>query len=301
MLNRLRRSALYEGWRSIREHQQVARISHLVNGAPCSAAGSDAEAACAVQPLTSQRRRLSASPNVVVFGANDWEQWGLWPAFQRLGRFSLFDFRAAAHHAQESNPGLRVALGRSFLAQVDAVERKDGPVELVFIYTAGAWVDPAMLAELARRGIWTVAMSLDDKQQLPAGRSGDFEAAQLELARKVDVYWTTWRYGADWSCERPRPRPRRRSGERSPRDVARTSILWLGRACGPRSVSRAGCAHAASTMRDQDGPRPVPFDEMIELIARPGRPPAWAVSARPTASNISKGVTSKCRCAARCT
>jgi hypothetical protein len=276
MLNRLRRSALYEGWRAIRERQQVARISGLVSGAPYAAAGSDVETKTAIEPLRIRRRRVSASPNVVVFGANDWEQHGLWPAFDQVTQFSLFDFRAAANHAPACNPELAAKLGRDFLARVDEAERTAGPVEVVFIYTAGAWIDPAMMAELARRGIWTVAMSLDDKQQLPAGRSGEFEAAQLALARSVDVYWTTWRYGADWLAAngaRPWYAAEGADPEQfAPRDVPRDiDVLWLGRAYGPRHGLVRWLRSLGFTVETR-GPGwpegPVPFDEMIELIAR---------------------------------
>ena len=60
-------------------------------GVPGFAAG---ELAARLRARAHGRRPLQAPLHVAAFGTNDWEQHGLWPALQRLGRLSLFDYLA---------------------------------------------------------------------------------------------------------------------------------------------------------------------------------------------------------------
>src|SRR5262249_35306301 len=129
---------------------------------------------------------------------------------------------------------------------------------------------------LRESGIWTVLLSLDDKQQLVDVRSGDLRDWQLEVAQSVDVYWTTWRAGADWLIEQggnPWDAPAGADprvfspGERS-RDI---DVLWLGSAYGRRMElvrylrDKGFRVHAVGSGW---GTAPVEFEEMLDLYAR---------------------------------
>ncbi|MFN7986153.1 MAG: glycosyltransferase [Thermoanaerobaculia bacterium] len=171
---------------------------------------------------------------------------------------------------------MRERLGRELLSYVEDLERRSGPVGLVFIYAAGTYVDPQAIRELAARGIWTVLLSLDDKQQMPPPGHGRVGTEQLDVATEVDLYWTTWRAGADWLSKRgARPWYAPEAADPSvfaPRNLKRDiAVLWLGRAYGPRAalvhwLMDRGIAVQAFGEGWPAGR--VPLDEMISLISR---------------------------------
>jgi hypothetical protein len=136
-------------------------------------------------------------PKVVAFGACEWEQYGLWPAFTAVADFEFFDYQAwlRARGLLLGDEAVAVPLADAFLDFVDRSSTERSP-SLAFFYAAGLYVADRLLVELAARGIWTVIMSLDDKHQFvrPTDtRTG--QAHQLRAARQCDLYWTTWKTG----------------------------------------------------------------------------------------------------------
>ncbi|MGC3999845.1 MAG: glycosyltransferase [Anaeromyxobacter sp.] len=219
------------------------------------------------------RRPLGATARFAVFGTNHWEQNGLWPALRTVGAEVFFDYLAAP--AARAGDGGK-ALGRSFLRVLDDAERSGGPISLVFFYAAGFWLDDAMLAELRARGIWTVLLALDDKQQLFAPPREGVREWQARAARGVDLYWTTWRSAIDWlAAEGATPwyapagaDPRLFRPVPARRDL---DVVWVGRGYGPRydlvrSLRRRGFAVQAYGPGWEGGP--VPFEEMMALYGR---------------------------------
>lgn len=204
MLERLR-SALkgtraYDLWSALRGEQQRRAYVRLLdeflldNRVPVNAR------TVPLGELRAKRRDIVGSggqPHVVAFGSEQWEQYGLWPAFQELTRFRLSHYGDdhAPPVAGESDVAMRERRARGFLAAIDDAERT-AQVTCAFFYASGQHVSDALLAELTKRGIWTVMMGLDDKQQLLRPRDpASGQSHQLRVARQVDLYWTTFRAG----------------------------------------------------------------------------------------------------------
>jgi hypothetical protein len=229
----------------------------------------------ALRSVSATRRPLPERLHVLAFGARHWEVNGFWQAFEATSQLSLFEYDRDPAFSANPSVATRSRLGERFMRFVEAQER-DTPAHLAFCYASGAYVDPRMLEALRARGIWTVVMALDDKQQLPGPRHADLVGWQLDVARAADLYWTTWRAGVDWlwahgarpwyapeaACPRlfaPRP---------AQRDI---DVLWVGRAYGPRLSLVTGLRRRGFDVRAY-GPGwetgPVTFDEMIDLYSR---------------------------------
>ena len=270
----LRKLRLYEVWRRARERGQFSRFEKLLSAAAGHPPYSEADCRQANQVRAGERRQIPGTPNIVAFGAKDWEQHGLWQAFERRGNLSLFEYPRHAAGAPPTSE-VRASLGKAFLRFLDEQEKLVGKFHLAYLYAAGFWIEPAVLTALRSRGVWTVVMGLDDKQQLPGSRVGDMENWQLEVARLADVYWTTWRGGTDWlAAEGATPwyapegaDPELFSPQRRERNI---DVLWIGRSYGARvglirTLRRAGIGVHAVGPGWPSGP--VPFEEMIRLIA----------------------------------
>lgn len=273
---RLRAHPAYEYWRRHRERQFVNAAATLVDeGAGAGPVYSEIATRAALEKRARYRRPLAGNLRVGVFGTSDWEQRGLWPALERAGSIGLFDYGSTARRIARPTSTDRRALGRAFLDVLDEWDSV-APVTAVFAYAAGCWLDPAMLKELASRGIWTVLMGLDDKQQIPGPRVGDMEGWQLEAAQNVDLYWTTWRAGADWLAARgvqPWFAPEAADPAFfAPRTATRDiDVLWVGRGYGRRRelvqyLRARGLRVQAYGPGWQSGP--VSFETMLELYAR---------------------------------
>ena len=146
------------------------------------------------RPLTRQRL------HVVGFGARQWEQHGLWQAFEAESEFHLAlygDGQARPIGADEDGNARRASHMAGFLAFV-AEREKHAPVDVAFFYASGEHIDPRLLDVLHDRGIWTVMMGLDDKHQFMRPLADDGLPHQLRAASRCDLYWTTWELGAAW-------------------------------------------------------------------------------------------------------
>ena len=205
MLERLRTALkgtrAYDMWSALRGEQQRRAYVRLLDQLLLDRGRRVNVPALSLADLRARRRPVNNAegrPHVVAFGSEQWEQYGLWPAFEELTRFELSRYGDdhAKASAGESEQAMRERRARGFLAAIDEAER-DAPVTCAFFYASGQHVSDALLAELASRGIWSVIMGLDDKQQLVRPHdpvSG--QPHQLRVARQVDLYWTTFRAGA---------------------------------------------------------------------------------------------------------
>lgn len=204
MLERLRTALkgtrAYDAWSLLRGEQQRRAYVRLLDSFLRDSMAQVNAPAVGLGDLAAKRRSFvgdDGRPHIVAFGAEAWEQHGLWSSFAEQCRFQLSRYGEEAGPAPsgEDECGMRDRQARGFLAALDAAETA-APVTCAFFYASGAHVSDLLLEELGRRGIWTVMMSLDDKHQLvrPRGR-GAGEPHQMRVARQVDLYWTTWRAG----------------------------------------------------------------------------------------------------------
>lgn len=274
----LRKSEAYELYRRWRGQDQLGNALAVLDGL-------DPSGALYSRDLTRQRLlnvalkrrsiRAGAPLNVIAYGDSDWEDKGLWQAARRLGESSLFEPKNYPA-GSESKLTHRKRTGREFITHLADFERRFGPVHLVFFYKGGIDLDPSMLAELRTRGIWTALMGLDDKQQLPGPPLVGISNWQLNAARNVDLYWTTWRTGADWLTQRgvttwyapPGADP---DFFHPIEAVSDLDAVWVGRAYGPRhGLVRYVQSHGIKVTAVGPGwpGGPVDFEEMIRLFSR---------------------------------
>jgi hypothetical protein len=279
-LDRLRRLPAYSAWRRLREHAQVERFGNLLASLPPDRPLYNEEALkAALTERAAQKRALErAQPvGIACYGVRDWEDNGLWQAAARVGASTLFDLRASPPAKRASAGERRASWGRAFLAEVDKRGRTSAPVHVAFFYAGAADLDVALIDQLHQRGIWTVLLGLDDKSQLSEPPNSDVQGRQPLVAKAVDLYWTTWRTGADllWA-QGARPwyaAPGADPGFFQPVSVPARDIdvLWLGRLYGPRlALVRFLSAHGIRV--ESYGPGtphgPVPFEEMLRLYSR---------------------------------
>jgi hypothetical protein len=193
----------------------------------------------------------------------------------RSGTFSLFNYKTALGERYLVPAQERPRLTRMFLDFVDA-QASISPVHVAFFYSAGVWIEPQLFQSLARRGIWTVIMGLDDKQQIILPVSSEFSQGQLQAALAADLYWTTWRCASDWLGDQginawyapPGADPDLFAPLHVTKDI---DVLWIGRGYGARfellrTMTRAGLRVTALGPGWPSGP--VPFQEMIRYVAR---------------------------------
>ncbi|MBX7234905.1 MAG: glycosyltransferase [Caldilineales bacterium] len=195
--SKLRRSPAYSVWRSYREVEQLKRFNRILDAylrnQQASEPYSEAYTRRRLAQIQQQRHPLLAyqgTPSIIAFGTNDWEQYGLWPSLERVSHFVLFDYHKwlLSRGMRRSDPQMCRRLAAAFLETIDTVPPDNKPT-LAFFYAAGTYIADELLVELAHRGIWTIVMSLDDKQQFAKG------ADQLRVAAHCDLYWTVWKTG----------------------------------------------------------------------------------------------------------
>jgi hypothetical protein len=193
----LLRSPIGDGYRElhgrINAHRFLALLDrHLKAGRPVY---SEEFVRSRLVARSAERRRLDGEPpTVAAFGGSGWLQYGFWPAFAKLTRFHLSAYgeEHAPPVAGESGAEMRQRRERGFLKFVDEI----GAVDVAFFYASGEHLSSALFAELHRRGIWTVVMGLDDQHQFLGPRDADDVPHQQRIACLCDVYWTTWKLGA---------------------------------------------------------------------------------------------------------
>jgi len=197
------KTLLYRPWRAYRQRQQLQRFNFLLD----NYVRMDKVKEPYSEILTRDRLRLKHSqrrpffgqdrkPAIVAFGAKDWEQYGLYPSFDRLCHFLLYEYVKEAMETfscRRIGPKMREDINRHFLDFIDNLDKRQN-ITCVFFYVAGFYISNWLLKELAKRGIWTVIMSLDDKHQFNFnGKKGVSD--QLRVASLCDLYWTTWKIG----------------------------------------------------------------------------------------------------------
>ncbi|MFN0063705.1 MAG: glycosyltransferase [Myxococcaceae bacterium] len=275
---RLRRTAAYQWWRLGRERTFEERVERFLKNAPAgappyteAALAASLRARAAIRRLPKNGERLG----VVAFGVDDWEDKGLWQAALRWGDGSRFDQRA---HIRKSDGVVarRAQWTLQLLSHLDEREANGRPVHVVFLYAGAADLEPALFESLHARGIWTVLMGLDDKQQWPEPLGGETEGRQLSIAQKADVYWTTWRTGADllaaqggspWYAP-----PGADPTFFAPKEVEKTiPVVWVGRLYGPRLeliryLREQGIDVRTFGFGTEGGP--VSFDTLVTLFSQ---------------------------------
>ncbi len=267
----LRASPAHVVWRKVRERQFLSEYGalacQLVRELPRFG---DDELRAALHARSARRLPIGERPGVLVVCARDWEANGLIQAFSAIGDATFLDKREARSR--------RGGLAGACLEAVRSRAKEGRPVALAFLYVDGRELAPEAVRALGELGVWTIAMCLDDKQllldRLPDGSRG---GVQRELARAVDVYWTTFRGATDWlasigarpwyAAEAADPE-RFRPVEVPARDI---DVLWLGGGYGPRfDFVRALRGYGLEVQAYGPGWEhgSVPFDEMIRLYAR---------------------------------
>jgi spore maturation protein CgeB len=231
----LRNSSLYPYYRPISARRQRASLERLVRKLVQSAKGSNIHDSFATELVArrSARRRLPAvlkDATVIGVGALGWERHGLWPSFERVCNFTLFNDELGIDvpFYCHSKADQRRRSDR-LLALVDRLEGRS-PVHLCFFYADSSNIGRELLTTLHDRGIWTVLMGLDDRHTFTRFRRGDLDVGVETVAPFVDLYWTSWRAG-----------------------------ILLHRSIG----SRAWLGGAAA---DPKFHRPVPTDETIDVL-----------------------------------
>lgn len=227
----------YSLWRAARARLQEERYRRFVVEAPQDGDESS-RIRVDIAALGRGRVRPSARPGIAAFGARDWEENSLWPALASVGDFSLFDYGRRAREARGPSEALRRSLEREFLTEVDARSAVGRAVEIAFFYCSGWFVSGELLDGLNRRGIWTIAMGLDDKQQVGGMSPIPGDRWQDALIKRCDIYWTTWRGAVSW-MRRLGGRPWFRPPGAQPVKVdeggqRRVDVLWLGKLYGDR-------------------------------------------------------------------
>lgn len=200
-------ASLYLLWERLRERQQRGHFTELLDRylRDCAHSRGYSERVCRLalankshdrRPIHGEARR----PVVVAFGALEWEQYGLWPSFGRCATFRLWNYGARCEQLLKSSASaevIRQTLEKEFIEFVDEVDKRE-PVTCVFVYAAGVYLSDSLFDQLHSRGIWTVVMGLDDKHQFfQSNGLAASEPRQLTIARKCDLYWTTWRTGTE--------------------------------------------------------------------------------------------------------
>lgn len=248
----LRKQIIYSVWANWRGRQQAGNFNGLLDKYLAKSINNETYRLSVVMDRLKNKgsaRRLFFDslgvPSVVIFGAEDWEQDGLWPSFNRVVNCHFWNY---ADEIRRHSPGIksgtaemRAVLAERFLAYLDLVDTSV-MVRCVFMYAAGHHIDSILLDELHSRGIWTIIMSLDDKQQFSMiSEIKDEEPHQIRVARKCDLYWTTWKTGTQIIIDKggtPWYAPEAADPAfHRPLDVEKDiDVLFIGQAYGTRAA-----------------------------------------------------------------
>lgn len=202
---------------------------------------------------------------------------GLWPSFGRVAdmRFFAYSRLAQKHGIAAVTKEHREALGRAYLAEVDALMAQ-GPLQAVFFYADAEVMSPELFRELGRRRVWSVLMGLDDKHRYWRRRHHGIEVGQERVAADADLYWTTWRTGADIIAAQggtPWYAPEAADPEfHHPHDVERDlDVVFVGQRYGRRAALvdhlRKRGLKVNAYGRGWEGGH-VSFEQSVELFSR---------------------------------
>lgn len=263
--------------RAVRERQQLYHLRQLLRQASGETAWDAKQLAGRLDERRPDRLPLPERPTVAVFGAEDWELNGLWPSFGRVAdmRFFAYSRLAKKHGIPSVTKEHRDALCRAYLAEVDALMAQ-GPLHAVFFYADGEVMSPELFRELGRRRVWSVLMGLDDKHRYWRRRHHGVVVGQERVASDVDLYWTTWRTGADIIAAQggtPWYAPEAADPDfHHPCDVERDlDVVFVGQRYGRRAALvehlRKRGIRVSAFGRGWDGGY-VTFEQSVELFSR---------------------------------
>lgn len=76
-------------------------------------------------------------PRVIAFGFDQWERYGLWPAWERASRFTMCELGVLCRDTgiRRVGPEERRRLGEAYLRFIEDRESRSGPVDLAFFYS----------------------------------------------------------------------------------------------------------------------------------------------------------------------
>jgi spore maturation protein CgeB len=196
----LKTPLLLTAYRKRLEWEQQRAFDALVRGSRAEVAYSESSTRARLAAVSGQRRSLygpDGRPHVVAFGFENWERFGLWSSMSRTCNLHFIELGALSREAgaKHRSETARLKLARACLRELDALDR-DSTVGGAFFYIDSESLSPALFQGLRDRGIWSVVMGLDDKHRLaPRWEHGMWVGASTLLPH-VDLYWTTWRTGA---------------------------------------------------------------------------------------------------------
>jgi hypothetical protein len=278
LLTILKQSTFYTRWCNFREKQQSVAYNRFLkrNLESENTVVSDSRTATKAK-LFSKIKDRSLIPkqhnqiNVIAFGTNDWEKYGLWPTFERLCNFTLFDYQKdmLRRHQHITTIEEKNILKDKFLYFIDSLGSGKSP-HIVYFYAAGTYICNELLLELHKRKIWTIILSLDDKQQFM--QSDD----QMRVASLCDLYITNWRAGVQFVANRggtpwyaaEAASPEYFRNYKIERDI---QVLFLGGSYGKRGnfVEQLRKSGIVVNAFGDGWPKGfVEFDSMIELYNR---------------------------------
>ena len=215
MLERLRTSPLFLAswarWRQRQFHQEYERrrerYAHeaerrglTYNDAAVAGLVRNHQAGRGYSPLP---RVVGAIHTLAFVPLIGWHE-HLIPDLKELGPLSLFDYASLGYRWDEFARADRDAIARrermndAFWQFVDK-SHAERPVDWIFVYASGLEVSAGVLRRIRDElGIPVVTMCLDDKNSWEGAPMGDHRAGMIDIAREVDLAWTSARVACEW-------------------------------------------------------------------------------------------------------
>lgn len=127
------------------------------------------------------------------------------PDLRELGPLTRFDYAADLSVpwttlARRDRRALKARnmIGERLLATVREAHRRRH-VDWVFVYATGLEIEASTIERIQEEhGIPVVGMCLDDKQSWDLGPFGETRGGQVDLARPLDLAWTSARVACEW-------------------------------------------------------------------------------------------------------
>ena len=198
-----RRSTFHSSYRRRRDaYQRMAEETGVIYSQESSTAA--VRERLANRGYDPPRRRLGDIHTVAFVPSLGWHE-ALIPDLRELGPLTRFDYVADLSVpwttlARRDRRALeaRKTIGERLLARVRGAHRQRH-VDWVFVYASGLEIEASTVERIQEEhGIPVVGMCLDDKQSWDLGAFGDTRGGQIDLARPLDLAWTSARVACEW-------------------------------------------------------------------------------------------------------